>query len=66
MPGNLGTAAHHEGRQLWPGTVQAASTVAEIGHRRHFKIAPRMVLAAGVALTRGENPPGRDGTVARM
>jgi hypothetical protein len=66
VPGNLGTAAHHEGRQLWPGTVQAASRVAEIGQGRHFRIAPRMVLAAGVTLNPGEDSPGRDGIVARM
>jgi len=66
VPGNLGTAAHHEGRQLWPGTVQVAFRVAEIRQDGHFRVAPRMVLAAGVALKRGENPPGRDGTVAQM
>src|SRR5215472_17517788 len=58
VPGNLGTAAHHEGIQLWSGTVQAASGVAEIGQERHFRLAPRMVLAAGVALERGEEPAG--------
>jgi len=66
VPGNLGTAAHHEGMQLWPGTVQAALRVAEIWHERHFMVAPRMVLAAGVVLRRGEDPPEQDGTLARM
>src|SRR5215469_15270581 len=61
VPGNLGTAAHQGGRQLWPGTVRVAFRVAEIRQVRHFKVAPRMVLAAGVALKRGENPRG-DGT----